>query len=76
MTNHRHRARGKAYNSHVAIFITCIGSEGLEVYNGLPIKDEKEKNDPRTILKLLEEYLVGKTNTIYIVIFHNKHQDS
>lgn len=30
----------------VATFITCIGHEALEVYNGLPFRDENEKNDP------------------------------
>ncbi|XP_062567680.1 uncharacterized protein K02A2.6-like [Saccostrea cucullata] len=61
----------------VATFVTCIGPEGLEVYNGLPFKDENEKNDPATILKLMEEYCVGKTNTIYErYVFNNKHQET
>lgn len=52
--------------------ITCIGHEELEVYNGLPFRDEK--NEPIVILKLMEEYCVGKTNTIYErYVFNNKH---
>lgn len=61
----------------VATFITCIGHEALEVYNGLPFRDENEKNDPTVILRLMEEYCVGKTNTIYErYVFNNKHQES
>lgn len=61
----------------MATFITCIGHEALEVYNGLPFRDENEKNDPTVILRLMEEYFVGKTNTIYErYVFNNKHQES
>jgi len=66
--------RPKEYQ--VATFITCIGMEGLEVYNGLPFKEEQDKNDPKEILRLMEEYFVGKTNIIYErYIFNNKSQE-
>ena len=67
--------KGKPYQ--VATFITCIGPDGLEVYNGLPFKDDNERNDPATILKLMEKHCVGKTNTIYErYIFNNMHQET
>lgn len=66
--------RPKEYQ--VATFITCIGMEDLEVYNGLPFKQEQDKNDPKEILRLMEEYFVGKTNIIYErYIFNNKSQE-
>ena len=29
----------------VAAFITCIGSDALEIHNGLPFQSEEEKQD-------------------------------
>lgn len=57
----------------MATFITWIGHEAKEVYNGLSFKDEKNV----VILRLMEEYCVVKTNTIYErYVFNNKHQES
>lgn len=67
----------KDYAYQVATFITCIGHEALEVFNGLPFRDENEKNDPAVILRLMEEYCLGKTNTTdERYVFNNKHQES
>ena len=49
----------------VATFVTCIGTEALEVHNGLPFNSEAERNDIDKILGLWEEYCVGRTNVIF-----------
>lgn len=58
------------------MFIICIGYEVLEVYNGFLFRDENEKNDFIVILRLMEEYCVGKINMIYErYVFNNKYQE-
>ena len=49
----------------VATFITCIGSEALEVYNALPFETPADAQDIQKVLDLMEEHFIGETNTIY-----------
>ena len=49
----------------VATFITCIGSEALEVYNGLPFEAEEDKQVMTKVLDLMERHCIGQTNVIY-----------
>ena len=49
----------------VATFISCIGSEAIEIHGGLPFASEAEKGSIDKVLKLWNNYCVGKTNTIY-----------
>ena len=62
---------------HVATFITCIGPEALEVYNGLPFENEEDKHIMSTVLELMERHCIGQTNVIYKrYCFNNRKQES
>ena len=59
----------------VATFITCIGTEALDVYNGLPFETEEDKKDMEKILDLMETYCIGELNVIYErYVFNNRNQ--
>nr|XP_058958995.1 uncharacterized protein K02A2.6-like [Pocillopora verrucosa] len=61
----------------VATFITCIGTEALEVYNGLPFEKEEDKDVMNTVLELMERHCIGQTNVIYErYCFNNRKQES
>ena len=59
----------------VATFITCIGTDALDVYNGLPFETEEDKKDMEKILDLMETYCIGELNVIYErYVFNNRNQ--
>ncbi|KAL9976621.1 hypothetical protein ACROYT_G013943 [Oculina patagonica] len=61
----------------VATFITCIGSEALEVYNGLPFEREEDKQMMSKVLELMKKHCIGQTNVIYErYCFNNRNQES
>ena len=61
----------------VATFITCIGSDALEVYNGLPFESEEEKQVMSKVLELMERHCIGQTNVIYErYCFNNRNQEN
>lgn len=67
------KQKDQAYR--VATFITCIGVDALEVYNGLPFSDLNEQNNMDIVLKLMETHCLGETNVIYErYIFNNRVQ--
>ena len=60
-----------------ATFITCIGPDALEIFNGLPFTTDEEKNDIETVLELFEKHCVGETNVIYErYVFNNRVQEA
>ena len=59
------RLNKQAHDYRVATFITCIGSEALEIYNALPFESEHHKMNMGKVLRLMEVHYVGKTNIIY-----------
>ena len=61
----------------VATFITCIGADALEIYNGLPFENEVDKKNITKVIQLLEKYCLGETNIIYErYVFNNRSQNS
>lgn len=61
----------------VATFVTCIGSDALDIYNGLPFDQDEQKEDIDVVLQLMEKYCIGETNTIYErYVFNNRSQDN
>ena len=63
-------------NYRVATFITCIGPEALQIHLGLPFANDEEKNDIAVVMKLWDDYCIGKTNVIYERYkFNNRNQD-
>ena len=61
----------------VATFITCIGSDALEVYNSLPFEREDDKMVMSKVLELMEKHCIGQTNVIYErYCFNNRNQEN
>ena len=61
----------------VATFVTCIGPDALDIYNGLPFEEDSHKEDISRVLQLMEKYCIGETNTIYErYVFNNRSQDN
>ncbi|XP_072033381.1 uncharacterized protein [Amphiura filiformis] len=57
--------KNKQQEYRVATFITAIGLEALDIHNNLPYQNEGDRKDLDKILKLWQDYCVGKTNPIY-----------
>ena len=51
-------------DKRAATFLTCIGPDGIEIYDSLPLPAEK-KNDMSEILNKFQTYCVGETNETY-----------
>ena len=48
-----------------ATLLTCIGSDALDVYEGLEFETEDDKKDIDIVLQKLQRYCIGETNEIY-----------
>ena len=48
-----------------AMFISCIGLDALDIYEGLSFANEAERNDIETVLTKFEDYCVGSTNETF-----------
>ena len=49
----------------VSVFISCIGTEGIQVMNSLPFKSESDRQKVAEILKLLDGHFLGEENVAY-----------
>ena len=47
-----------------ATLLTCIGSDALDVYEGLEFENEDDKKNIDTFLQKLQRYCIGETNEI------------
>ena len=57
--------REQSNELRTATLLTCIGTEALDVYNGLPFANEAEKTDITVVIQKLEDFYIGKTNVIF-----------
>ena len=48
----------------VAMSITCIGPEALEIHTGLPFPAGEDRQNIGKVLKLWQNYCIGKKNVI------------
>ena len=48
-----------------ATLLTCIGSDALDVYEGLEFDSEGDKQDIDIVLQKVQRYCIGETNEIY-----------
>ena len=48
-----------------ATLLTCIGSDDLDVYEGVEFANEDDKKDIDVVLQKLKRYCIGGTNEIY-----------
>ena len=59
-----------------ATLLTCIGSEALDVYEGLPF-EENERQNVAVVLKKFEEFCLGEVNETYeSYMFFCRNQDA
>ena len=59
-----------------ATLLTCIGSEALDVYDGLPF-DENERQNVAVVLQKFEEFCLGEVNETYeSYMFFCRNQDA
>ena len=48
-----------------ATFVTCVGYEALYLYDTIRFEPEQDRKDIDTILKVLEDHVMGLVNTTY-----------
>ena len=61
----------------VATFITCVGQDALDVFNGLAFENDQQRSDLNVILTLMEKHFIRETNVIYErYVFNNRNQES
>ena len=67
-------SKEKAYR--IATFITCIGPDAIEIYNGLPFASKEEKKDIDKVTELFGKHCIGESNVIYErYILNNRNQE-
>ena len=60
----------------VALFLHCIGTDTLKVYNGLDFENEEDKTSLEKIMEKFEQYTFGETNETYERLqFNNRKQE-
>ena len=57
-----------------ATLLTCIGSDALDVIDGLDFATEADRNNIDRILEKLEKYCIGQTNESYERYVFNKRE--
>lgn len=66
----------KSAEYRTATFITCIGEDALDIYNGLPFAEAADKTNIDTVIELFGNYCVGETNVIFERnVFNNRQQE-
>ena len=48
-----------------ATFLTCLGSDGLDIFDGFTFESDTDKDDIDIVIKKLEEYCIGQKNEIF-----------
>ena len=70
------RLREETDEFRTATLLTCIGSESLDVYEGLPF-EEDERQNVAVVLKKFEEFCLGEVNETYeSYMFFCRNQDA
>ena len=71
------RLRTQSKELRTATFLTCIGPDVLDIYDGLPFDNDEEKTNITNVLALLEKYFIGETNETYErYLFNQREQES
>ena len=48
-----------------ATFLTCVGADALELFDGFHFQDENDKTDIDKVIEAFETFCIGQTNEIY-----------
>ncbi|PIK48833.1 hypothetical protein BSL78_14291 [Apostichopus japonicus] len=59
-----------------AVFLHCIGANGVKIYNSLTFTDGENQDDIRVIIKKLDEYFIGECNETYERYVFNKRDQN
>ena len=54
-----------ALEDQVAVLVTSMGLNAVDLYDGLPFADASERENLGKALDYLEQHFVGEENTIY-----------
>jgi len=57
-----------------ATFLTCIGSDALEIFEGFEFANEDESKDRDIVLQKFNTFCIGKTNETYERYCFNKRE--
>ena len=55
-----------------ATFLTCVGTEALEIYDGLKFDNDADKTKLEVVLQKFETFCIGETNETYETYKFNK----
>ncbi|CAG2219480.1 unnamed protein product [Mytilus edulis] len=58
--------------TRTATFLTCIGADALEIFDGFVFANEGETNDIDAVIEKFENFCIGKTNETYERYCFNK----
>ena len=58
----------------MATLLSCIGSDVLDIFDGLSFDTEADRQDITKVLEKLEEYCIGETNKTYERYVFNKRE--
>ena len=72
------RLREETAEFRTATLLTCIGSEALDVYEGLPFDDDaNERQNVEVVLQKFQEFCLGEVNETYeSYMFFCRNQDA
>jgi hypothetical protein len=48
-----------------AVFLSCIGPDALDIYDGLSFASDDERNNIDTVIAKFEQYCIGSINETY-----------
>lgn len=61
----------------VALFLHCLGTDALRIYNGLSFATEEDKKKLSKIMEKLDEYAIGEVNETYErYVFNSRDQEA
>lgn len=68
--------QSKPKELRTATLLTCIGSEALEIYDGLTFDTDVDKKDIDKVLEKFKVFCIGQTNEIYERFMFNKRDQA
>ena len=69
--------KNKSSEYRTATLLTCIGADGIDIFNGLPFQNDDEKKDIAKVIEHFERHCIGELNVIYErYVFNNRVQES
>ena len=55
-----------------AMFLSVVGEDGLEIYDGMDVSPETDRKMLDKVVKKFEEFCIGETNEMYERFIFNR----